>query len=271
MMFNSKIKSIIDQHGIVKGIIFTITKIIQVIINKLFKKNRLNLWAKFPPYKYVQDITELYIHNYLGIEAKDIKSWCIVGGFNGGEIPDILANYGSCKVTVFECSKRYVTSLRERFKSSDKVTVVEKAVSNTIGKSTFFETSVTGSGSLLQVGNRSSKSYGMKQAETFEVETTTLDEYFDDNIIDVLQIDVQGAEGLVLDGARKILKTTKAVFVEISIRPDMYKDCITFDDLIETLKQENLQLVLLGTETNGGGNALFIKSEYIGEYINTLD
>ena len=47
----------------------------------------------------------------------------------------------------------------------------------------------------------------------------------------------------------------------------MYKDCITLDDLIETLKQENLQLVLLGTDTNGGGNALFIKNEYIGDNI----
>lgn len=267
MMFNSKIKSVIDQHGISKGSILTIRKIIQVTINKFFKKNRLNLWSKFPPYKYVQDITEFNIHNYLGTEAKDIKSWCIVGGFDGGEIPNILANYKSCKVTVFECSKRYVTNLRERFKLSDKVRVVEKAVSNTIGKSTFFETSVTGSGSLLQVGNLASKSYGMRQAETFEVETTTLDMYFDDNIIDVLQIDVQGAERLVLDGAKKILKKTKAVFIEISIKPDMYKDCITLDDLIETLKQENLQLVLLGTDTNGGGNALFIKNEYIGDNI----
>jgi len=173
-------------------------------------------------------------------------------------------------VTIFECSKRYVDNLRAKFKNVNRVDVIEKAVSNVNGTTTFFEVSGTGSGSLLQLGELAKKSYAMTQAEVFEVETITLDKFFKARTIDILQIDVQGAEKLVLEGANLLLKRIKAVFTEISIKQDVYNNSVTFETLTKLLVKENFQLILLGTDTNGGGNALFIKMDKIGDTILKL-
>ena len=69
-------------------------------------------------------------------------------------------------------------NLRAKFKNVNRVDVIEKAVSNVNGTTTFFEVSGTGSGSLLQLGELAKKSYAMTQAEVFEVETITLDKFF---------------------------------------------------------------------------------------------
>ena len=266
-IYIDKIQKLITSKGLIRGISISIIKALSLCLNKLKFKKKINLWQTNPPYKYVQDITEYNIHQYLGIDSRQILSWCIVGGFDGDEVPTIINNYTNCKITIFECSHRYIGALRSKLSKENRVEIVEKAVSDRSGKTKFFEVSGTGSGSLLKIGDLHKKSYGMEQAETFDVETISLDEYFLNQGVDILQIDVQGAEKLVLKGAVNVLENTKAIFIEISIKPEMYESSIKFKDLEEILEAQNFQLILLGTDTNGTGNALFIKKENITDKI----
>jgi len=60
-----------------------------------------------------------------------------------------------------------------------------------------------------------------KEAFEVEVETDTLDSVLEEvgvDSVDILKIDVEGAEGLVVRGAKKTLKEAKAVLIEI--RPE---------------------------------------------------
>ncbi|MEM1244321.1 MAG: hypothetical protein AAGG80_05815, partial [Pseudomonadota bacterium] len=84
-----------------------------------------------PPYDYVQIITEQYIHKYIGLQAEELKSWCIVGGFLGSEAKNILHHYPKAKVTIFECSQRYVEELTNHYYGNQSVDIVHKAVYNT--------------------------------------------------------------------------------------------------------------------------------------------
>jgi len=60
--------------------------------------------------------------------------------------------------------------------------------------------------------------WDFKEAFEVEVETDTLDSVLEEvgvDSVDVLKIDVEGAEGLVVRGAEKTLKEAKAVLIEI--------------------------------------------------------
>ena len=109
------------------------------------------------------------------------------------------------------------------------------------------------------MGILSKESYGTQQEEDFLVETSTLDNFYKSKNLDILWIDVQGAEKLVLDGAKNTLKKVKAVFIEISIKNELYVNSATMDKLNDILLKNNFNLALLGTDFNLTGNALYIK------------
>ena len=234
--------------------------------DKLFSKvakivaNYVELFKLVPPYDYVQIINEQSIHGYLQIERADVKRWVIVGGYLGNEVPTILNRYPNSEVDIFECSPKYVDALVKRYGTNSRVNVHQTAVSDKIEAIEFFETNLKGSGSILKVGDLSKKSYGMQQTESHAVQATTLDSIFSGKEIDVLQIDVQGAEMKVLGGAVNTLAKTKAVFCEVSIRPDLYEDAVTFDELNTVLKHHEFSLISLGTDLNLTGNALYLKN-----------
>ena len=151
----------------------------------------------------------------------------------------------------------------DKFKKNDDITVVKKAVSFSSGSQTFFETNLKGSGSLLELGQLANKSYNAKQQESFLVSTIALDDYYKDHEpLDILQIDVQGAETLVLEGAVNLLNRTKAVLIEISILKNLYKKSCTFNEILKILEKKHFHLVLVGTDFNLTGNALFINKSH---------
>ena len=216
-----------------------------------------------PPYNYVENITRYNIHKYLNLSKNNIKSWCIVGGYLGLEIPEILKNYPNSIIDIFECSKVNYERLEKNFINNKRVNIIKKAVSNKNGKLNFFENSLPGTGSILRVGELAKAEYFLEEKESFEVEAITLDSYFINKNIDVLQIDVQGAEKLVLEGSKDILKNTKSILVEISVKKELYKNGVTFKELEKILYENEFSLVLLGTDFNLTGNALYIRNNFI--------
>jgi FkbM family methyltransferase len=216
-----------------------------------------------PPFEYVQIFCENNIHKYLNVSKMDIKKWVIVGGYLGKEVNKILANFPNCEVIIFECSRRYSERLSIKFRDNPRVTVVQKAVSNVNGSLEFHETNLPGSGSIFKVGELSQKSYKMKNTESFIVESLRLDDYFNSENIDVLQIDVQGAEIKVIDGAENLLSNVKAIFSEVSINANLYEGAVVFETLRADLAARNFNLALLGTDYNLTGNALFVNNHQI--------
>jgi FkbM family methyltransferase len=72
-----------------------------------------------------------------------------------------------------------------------------------------------------------------KQNYFIEVEMKPLDEIINEESIDLIKIDVEGAEDLVLEGARNCLKRTKMVIIERSE---------SFPKAYRILKEENFKL-----------------------------
>tara|TARA_B100001989_G_scaffold250651_1_gene228161 strand:+ start:1717 stop:2454 length:738 start_codon:yes stop_codon:yes gene_type:complete len=234
-------------------------KIYNKVISKIFLDKIGNQFYWNPPYDYVQNITVNNVHKYLDVPRDSLQDWCIVGVHLGKEIKSILNNYPNVNIVGFECSRRYIKRLKKNFAFNSRVEIINKAISSTIGTANFFETSLKGNGSLLELGILSKESYGTQQKEDFLVETSTLDNFYKNKNLDILWIDVQGAEKLVLDGAKNTLKKVKAVFIEISIKNEFYVNSATMENLNDILLKNNFNLALLGTDFNLTGNALYIK------------
>jgi FkbM family methyltransferase len=95
-----------------------------------------------------------------------------------------------------------------------------------------------------------SPSIKYKYKEFIEVEMKPLDEIINEESIDLIKIDVEGAEDLVLEGARNCLKRTKMVIIERSE---------SLSKAYRILKEEGFKLVKILDE-NTVANLLFIKS-----------
>lgn len=212
---------------------------------------------RIPPHEYVALFTIQNLNQYLKISPNKLRRCCIIGTKYGFEIDPILDRYPEIIVDAFECSPRWIHHL-QIFKNNPRVNVIPKAVSSVSGSTTFFETNLEGNGSLLKIGNLHKEWYGSRQTDEFIVETITLDEYYKNSSVDLLWIDVQGAEKLVLLGATEVLKNVKAVFIEVTSQSDFYDGSATFHEISKLLEQSGFSLALLGMDFNLTGNALFL-------------
>ncbi len=109
----------------------------------------------------------------------------------------------------------------------------------------------------------------LKAREVIKCRATTLDQLcleskFDDPI-DLIKIDVQGAEHLVLAGATQTLKRTKVIWTEVSFQP-LYEGSPTITQIISQCKEQGFILLSLVEGFRGASgellqaDAVFVRS-----------
>ena len=132
------------------------------------------------------------------------------------------------------------------------------ALSDVDGTASFYRNKISHTNSLLKVNLKSRDSIGVAKAiekndaqyfERFnaEVQVTTaqLDSFSSQRSIDqidVLKIDVQGAECRVLEGGAEVLKRTKVIILEISFF-DYYESRSSFFDVERILLPQGFRYV----------------------------
>ena len=148
-----------------------------------------------------------------------------VGAFDGY---DSLQYYNNnYKVYTFEANKELFEKLYENTKNLPDYNVYNKAVCLKDGTSTFNICKSGGASSILKFKDNDTliKHWGSNREdihynnESYEVETTRLDTFFEtngltDTIIDFIHIDAQGVDLDVLKSASKYLKNIKAGILE---------------------------------------------------------
>jgi FkbM family methyltransferase len=115
----------------------------------------------------------------------------------------------------------------------NNVVPIKKAVSNTSGKAKLYVDRAIGDVSSFAKRNVLTHS---KNVDCLEVETITLDDFFErtvgDDKIDLVKIDVEGAEGLVLSGAERVLRNN-SLKILMEFIPDLFRNVGT--DPVELL------------------------------------
>jgi FkbM family methyltransferase len=225
------------------------------------------------PYAEIQDDVENRFHTFVGVSPEDVRKVVICGGHIGAEIASFLANYPLAEVHVFEPVPRNFDRLVDRFGAESRVHCYQLAVSSENGAAEFHEGTLEGIGSLLPLCDSDDDDTwippGARIAETFTVETVTLDgfEPLGTGSIDLLWCDVQGAELEILRGAPETLGRCRAVFLEVATTMRTYEGQCLMPDLEEVLAPAGFRLAGIGLclETgNGTGNALWVRGTPAG-------
>jgi FkbM family methyltransferase len=104
------------------------------------------------------------------------------------------------------------------------VVPIQKAISNKCGKiKLWVDRFNLGSASISEVNTLPALFRNLSKKVSIEVETTTLDEFFkntvENNKVDFIKIDTQGAEGFIIDGAEKILKSNNSLKIFMEFWP----------------------------------------------------
>ena len=123
------------------------------------------------------------------------------------------------------------------------------ALSNINGRHILHANSSSATNSILKTDARASETWGSDVCcteKTVEVRTSTLDAFLTrENIcqIDILKLDVQGAEYLVMDGAQESCRQKKigAIYAEIITQPT-YEQQMRFDKMLSVYYELGFEL-----------------------------
>ena len=151
----------------------------------------------------------------------------------------------------------------------DGVSYFNLALSDTDGTASFYRNKISHTNSLLKVNLNSKDSIGIANAtaqddrqyfegfnEEVKVAATRLDSFTKQHSIgqiDLLKIDVQGAECRVLAGGNATLRNTKAIILEISFF-DYYEHQTAFMDVEQILSPLGFRLYSISEISNNPMN-----------------
>jgi FkbM family methyltransferase len=216
------------------------------------------------PEENVQMDVERHLHEYLHLPPETVSQIVIVGAYEADEIRRMHKAFSRAKFLCFEPNPNTYQKVCKIYRKCPWVTARQLALSDAPGKDRFYELSMPGNGSLLEPDIESwatAVKWEDKSMTSFEVELSTLDrEAAALPVIDLLWMDVQGAEGKVLAGGLETLKRTRAIFLEVALVRSPYKGAMIFPEIKSNLEAAGFMCVALGVNSwNGNGNAFFVK------------
>ncbi len=219
-----------------------------------------------PPYEAVQLEVERRLHGYLHLSREQVTQIVIVGANDGSEIPRLRQSYPRSRFLCFEPSPQWHAELMRNFENTGFVESRKLALSDAPGTATFHELPLAGNGSLLAPDKTFWSQFNKienNEVSEFEVKVSTLDHEAETlDHIDLLWMDVQGAEGHVLRGGGKTLSRVSSIFMEVALIASPYRGTLLFQDLTTTLENAGFMCVGLGIDGwNYSGNALWIRKD----------
>jgi FkbM family methyltransferase len=143
------------------------------------------------------------------------------------------------------------------------------ALSDKIGDAKFYRNNISHTNSLFKINKDSKDSIAINSEikeeannflnhinNEFNVKTITLDSFIEDKSIpniDLLKIDVQGAENLVLNGALKTLNHVKIIIIEVSFY-DFYEKSTSIYDIEKIINNYGFKLFSISEISNNPMN-----------------
>ena len=172
-------------------------------------------------------------------------------GANHGVLTEQFADqFPAATVYAFEPTPVVFGRLSERFKSRAQIRPFQLALSSEDGTARFSCNAFDQTNSLLPVSAQSGKHVDAGKTETvesIEIRTVSLDAFCKEKgipRIDILKMDIQGAELMALNGARELIRTGSIdlIFCEVLFAP-LYENQAWFHDISEFMVQNGYALV----------------------------
>ena len=171
----------------------------------------------------------------------------IDGGANRGSFTDaFLQLHRPERLVLVEAIPELAAKLRARYAGRPGVSVVSAALSDKNGEAPFEINRSDASSSLLSIDPRNSEwfSRDLRVARTVRVPTMTLPALMEEQSlqeVDLLKLDLQGAERLVLTGGEAVLERVRVIYTEIFFE-QLYAGAWLFREMNEFLSGRGFKL-----------------------------
>ena len=139
--------------------------------------------------------------------------------------------------------------------------IVNALLTDTIGETDFMITNNGQSSSVLNLNTHLIRHPEVYTTKYLKLPTNTLDSLFQNfsgECFNMLNIDVQGAELLVLKGGKNLLSKMKYIYIEVN-REELYRDCCLVWQLDEWLKDFGFTRVFTKWTQYNWADALYVK------------
>ncbi|VXD18746.1 hypothetical protein PL8927_610008 [Planktothrix serta PCC 8927] len=190
-----------------------------------------------------------------------------IGAHEGSELQSYQA-MGVPKVLFIEANPTVFERLQQKVAEFENVQAVNYAITNENGRINLRVTSFDQSSSILPLKHHQDIYPQIVETHQVNVESRTLDTLLSElglNPVDfnLLNIDIQGAELLALQGAKNWLRYVDVINTEVNYK-ELYEGCALIDDLDEFLDQYGFERIATITPHHPDwGDALYIKKPVI--------
>lgn len=188
----------------------------------------------------------------------------------GAHMGQELGQYQSMnvkKVLFIEANPVVVERLQKQVAELPHVQVVNCAISNSNGTVSLHVTSNEQSSSILPLKGHSKIYPTIKETHQVNVSGKTLDTLLKELEIqpeeyNFLNIDIQGAELLALQGATNLLKYVDAINTEVNYE-ELYEGCALIDEIDDFLEQHGFERVATTTPHPSWGDAFYLRKPVV--------
>lgn len=193
----------------------------------------------------IQDFVHYLDHRHV----TDIRVIFDVGARDCKQSLEFARRFPGAKVFAFECNPQTLPLCRSAVHSNSRIVLTEKAVNTYDGDCTFFPINPERTRTTWPDGNPGASSL-FRSNDTYTIETYVQDEItvpcvklstamkqHDLSSVDLVWMDLQGAELLALQSFEEFLPAVRYVYTEVSHRP-IYTGQVLFPQL-ETFMRTN--------------------------------
>lgn len=190
-----------------------------------------------------------------------------VGAHQGAFTESVLCYYQSRRVWLVEADPALAEGLRQKFAACPSCQIIHAAITDFSGSVDFRINRHRASSSLLPISPISGKIFqkNLQETQILTVPAMCLDDLFvreQIDQIDLLKIDIQGAERLLICGGREALKRVRWIYIEVLFE-ELYQDCALFGEIHERLSAIGFKLHLLHDFRRGhDGNLVYANGLY---------
>lgn len=191
-----------------------------------------------------------------------------IGSLDGADAVELGRMFPAATIHSFEPDPANFPLLQQTAECCDRIIAYQIALSDKSGKAKFFASGAENdayynraSGSILRPLQSATDWWPqLKFEREVEVSTTTVDEWAltkSIRSIDLVWMDVQGAELQVLQGMGTLIESTRCIVLEVWMRP-AYDGAATLPQIQEFLESHGFYMTRLWLNTNKiDGDALF--------------
>jgi FkbM family methyltransferase len=240
------------------------------LIQSAFNRFGLQIRSVDPDVSYIDP----YIEQVRLLQNRRVETVFEIGAYDGRDTMRYASLFPHAQVHSFEPVPESFAKLQAATQCEQRISVVNAAMSDTVGTAVFNLAEWIDASSLLPA-NRTNSTFDdySNQGDKIQVQTMTIDAYCQEyqvERIDLLKMDAQGAEYSILQGAKTMLQSGKIglIFTEVNFM-DLYQGAKPYDAIASHLRDQGFRLHnLYGLISNqkgqlAWGDAIFIREDWI--------